>query len=263
MTMTDRTVLITGASSGVGRALARAVAARGGRVVAHGRDPDRLALVAGDVGGVAVTADLAAPDGAERFARAALDAVAGAGWPPLSVLVNNAAVQFTYTFADRNSAQAADDAAREVAVDLVAPVQATALLLPALREAARETGRPSAVVNVTSGLALAPKKTAAVYCAAKAGLRTFSKALRYQMEDEVAAGRPPVWVVEAMLPLVDTPMTAGRGTRVGKIPPEQAAAEVLDGLEAGRTEIGVGKARVFRRLHRWLPGTAERMLRDG
>ena len=121
----------------------------------------------------------------------------------------------------------------------------------------------SLVVFVTSGLALAPKKTAAGYGAAKAGLRTFAKALRYQLDDAARAGGPRVRVVDAMLPLVDTAMTAGRATRLAKISPEQAAAEIAAGLEAGRDEIHVAKAALFARLHRWAPRVAERMLRDG
>jgi short-subunit dehydrogenase involved in D-alanine esterification of teichoic acids len=129
--------------------------------------------------------------------------------------------------------------------------------------AAGLSGAPSLVVNLTSGLALAPKKTAAVYCVAKAGLRTFSKALRYQMQDAVQAGAPTVRGVDVMLPLVDTPMTAGRDTRVGKMDPESVAEDILSGLSRGSEEVYVGKASAFRLLHRWAPRWAERLLRDG
>lgn len=263
MTWSDQTVLVTGATSGVGRALAKALAARGAHVVVHGRDRRRLGEVAAEVGGAPVAVDLAETDGAERLAYAAREAVAEAEWPGLSVVVNNAAVQLNYRIADRDPEAVAADVAREVTVDLVAPAQLSALLLPDLREAARRPGAHAVIVNVTSGLALAPKASAPIYCAAKAGLRTFSKALRYQLEDEATAGGPVVHVVEAVLPLVDTPMTAGRESRVAKIAPEQAAAEILDAVAAGQAEVGVGKARLFRWLHRWVPGVAERMLRDG
>ena len=263
MTLAGRSVLVTGATSGVGWALAHTFAERGALVVAHGRDASRLAAVADATGGVALAADLAAPDGAHRLVYGALAAVTEAGGAPLSVVVHNAAVQGTYTFSNREPSDAARDAAVELVVDLVAPIQATALLLPTLREAARASRSPSAVVNVTSGLALAPKKTAAVYCGAKAGLRTFTKALRYQLEDEAAAGGAVVRAVEAMLPLVDTPMTAGRETRVAKISPERAAAEIVAGLERGDDEVRVAKAAAFARLHRWVPDVAERMLRNG
>jgi short-subunit dehydrogenase involved in D-alanine esterification of teichoic acids len=116
------------------------------------------------------------------------------------------------------------------------------------------------VVNVTSGLALAPKMTGAVYSATKAGLRTFTKALRYQMEAVWRDGGPDVRAVEAMLPLVDTPMTAGRGRR--KISGSAAAREILRGLDRERDEIYVGAARALRLLHRLLPGAAERLFRN-
>lgn len=258
MTLSGQTLLVTGATSGVGHALARRLAARGAHVVVHGRDERRLADVAREVGGTPVVADLAAPDGARRLADATLQAR-----PDLCGVLHNAAVQQNYLFAERPPADSAHALAQEIGVDLVAPLQTTALLLPALRDAAARTGRPSLVVFVTSGLALAPKKSAAGYCAAKAGLRTFAKALRYQLDDEVRAGGPRVRVVDAMLPLVDTPMTAGRATRLAKIPPEQAAAEIVAGLEGGRDEIHVAKAALFARLHRWAPRAAERLLRDG
>lgn len=263
MTWSGRTVLVTGATSGVGRALARCLAAKGALVLAHGRDIGRLEAVAAEVGGQPVRSELSTRDGATVLAESALATIARMGWPGLAVLVNNAAVQHTYLFTDRTPADHAEAVAHEAAVDFTAPMQLTALLLPALRDTARTTQTPSAVVYVTSGLALAPKKRAAVYCAAKAGLRTFSKALRYQMEDAAASGAPRVLVTEAMLPLVDTPMTAARTTRVAKISPAQAAAEIMMGLEREQAEIRVGKAALFARIHRWVPAVAERMLRDG
>jgi short-subunit dehydrogenase involved in D-alanine esterification of teichoic acids len=229
MTLSDRSVLVTGATSGVGRALAYAFAEHGAHVLVHGRDARRLTEVSAAV----------------------------------SVLVNNAAIQMNYLLTEQSPSQTAGAIAQELSVDLVALLQTTALMLPVLRSAAEHSGKPSVVVNVTSGLALAPKKTAAVYCAAKAGLRTFSKALRYQAQDATEAGAHAIRIVEAMLPLVDTPMTDERESRVGKMDPEAVAEEILSGMRSGCPEIYVGKARTLRLLHRWMPQWADRLLRDG
>jgi uncharacterized oxidoreductase len=66
--------------------------------------------------------------------------------------------------------------------------------------------------------------------------------------------------MEAMLPLVDTAMTAGRGS--GKISPEQAARELLRGLARNRPVVHVGKTRALVALHRLSPALAARLLRD-
>jgi uncharacterized oxidoreductase len=115
----------------------------------------------------------------------------------------------------------------------------------------------AAILNITSGLALAPKKSSPVYCATKAGLRSFTRALRYQCEDAL----PHVHVVEALPPLVDTAMTHGRGR--GKISPEACAAEIVAGLKAGRREIHVGKAKLLRAVIRLSPALGYRIMRDG
>ena len=113
------------------------------------------------------------------------------------------------------------------------------------------------IVNVTSGLALAPKQSSPVYCATKAGLRSFTKALRYQAQ----ARAPHVKVVEALPPLVDTDMTRGRGR--GKISAEACAAEIVAGMEAGRETIYIGKAKILRAIQGLSPSVAERLMRHG
>ncbi len=98
-------------------------------------------------------------------------------WPDLSILVNNAGVQIDMP------ATGIGDHGRmafrsEIAANLTAPVALCFGLTPVL---ARQ--REAAIVNISLGLAIAPKRTAPVYCATKAGLCTFSRALRYRCED--------------------------------------------------------------------------------
>lgn len=64
--------------------------------------------------------------------------------------------------------------------------------------------------------------------------------------------------MDVIPPVVETPMTAGRG----KIPPEEVAAATLAGLRRKKAEVVIGKVRVLRLVHRFLPAVAYRILRD-
>ncbi len=248
MRLDGRPALVTGGSSGVGYALCARLLRAGCPVLTCGRDADRLAAAAAALPGLrTVTADLATADG-----RAAVVAAVHEHLPGLALLVNNAAVQVTTDWYGRPATDVLHDADREIAVNFGAPLHLVAMLLPLL---ARDGD--TALVNITSGLAVVPKRSAPVYCATKAGLRAFTTSLRYQL----AAGAPGVRVVEAVLPLVDTPMTAGRGVR--KISADRAAAAILDGVTAGRDVVQVGAVRPFLLLNRLAPGLTARLLRDG
>ena len=169
-------------------------------------------------------------------------------FPTLNVLINNAGIQYNYDFAEASGQMSR--ISHEINVNLTAPVQLTALLLPHLL-----TRPEAAVVNVSSGLGLVPKRSAPVYCATKAGLHLFSKALGYQL-----AGTS-VRVMEVIPPLVDTPMTAGRGR--GKISPEQLVDEFLRGFARNQPEINIGKVGLLRLIQRLSPALADRILRNG
>lgn len=114
----------------------------------------------------------------------------------------------------------------------------------------------AAIVNITTGLALAPKKSSPVYCATKAGLRSFTRALRYQVEEFA----PHVQVQEVLPPLVDTRMTKGRGS--GKLSPEAVAETLVSAIERGTEECYVGKSRLLRLVMRVVPSVAYRILRS-
>ncbi|MFE9256103.1 SDR family oxidoreductase [Streptomyces sp. NPDC006879] len=234
--------LITGGTAGVGLALARQLAARGEPVLVCGRDRDRVATADALPGIEAVRCDLTS----EPEIHALLAHVRTRGG--LRMLVNNAAVQFDHLLHCDEPASLLRDADTEIATNLTAPVKLTALALGLMAHG-------GVLVNLTSALALTPKSSAPVYCATKAALRSYTTAVRYQL-----AGRG-IRVVEAVLPLVDTAMTAGRGT--GKISPDEAATALLRGLDRGTPVVLVGKARTLAALHRWAPALAARLLRDG
>lgn len=250
MDLRGATVLVTGATRGIGRALTHRLIAEGAHVVALARDAGRLAEMELACGGqlTAARVDLSRRDEVDA-AIAALPV----RHPGLSAVVNNAGVQVCGRFADGEAADRLGELRAEMALNLEAVVALCAGLLPHL------AGRPggAAILNVTSGLALAPKRSAPVYCATKAGVRAFTRALRYQCERDA----PSVRICEAVLPLVDTDMARGRGR--GKISADAAARRMVSGLKAGRAEIHVGKAALLPPLLRLAPGLAFRMLRDG
>jgi short-subunit dehydrogenase involved in D-alanine esterification of teichoic acids len=233
--------IVTGATSGIGRELARQLASAGVRVVAIGRNSDALcALAAHSDRVVTYRADLGEIDRLPALAARIV-----ADHPNVGCLINNAGVQCDLRLDDASCSLAA--MRREVDVNLVAPMVLTQSLLPHL-----QARRQSWIVNVTSGLGYAPKRTAAVYSATKAGLHLFTRALRVQMQGA------PVRVVEAVMPLVDTPMTAGRGG--GKLSAAEAARQLIDGVAAGQSELYIGKARWLPSLQRWAPGVLARTL---
>lgn len=167
--------------------------------------------------------------------------------PPFDIIINNAALQSPLALLDPRFDPAM--LMHEAGINLVAPARIAQALVPAM--IAR--GKPAAVANISSGLAFHPKTTTALYCATKAGLHSFSQSLRYQLEGT------PVRVIEAILPLVDTPMTAGRGS--GKMDAQSAAAAILDGVDSGRSEIHIGKAQLLRWLNMIAPAIPRAILK--
>lgn len=238
MTPDRHTVLITGGATGIGFALAQKFHAAGNRVILAGRRSETLRQAAERLDGITTeTADITQEQ--DR-------AVLVAKYPDLTVLVNNAGIQLNSPFAD----QSEGDIIRELDINFTAPMLLTHAFLPILRNKPH-----SAVVNVSSGLALVPKEAASVYCASKAALHSFSQTLRWQLE------HTGVKVFELMPPLVDTAMTEGRGK--GKISPEALAEEFWRAFLSDKYEIMGGKTKLLYRINRLFPKLAQRIMRKG
>jgi len=220
MKLSGNTVLITGGASGIGYALTKKFAERGNVVIVVGRDAEKLNRVRQEYPEVvAVQGDV----GAEEDRLAIVERLRQERLKP-NILVNNAGVQYNYRFDDREP-PAYGIMQGEIDINFVGPARLSALLIPFLKESLE-----SAIVNISSGLALAPKASAPVYCASKAALSLFSRALRYQLENS------SVKVFNVVTPIVDTDMTKGRGR--GKISPDEFAAAVMKGVERDKFSSG-------------------------
>jgi uncharacterized protein len=215
------TVLLTGATGGIGRSIARALAARGARVLLSGRRGDQLDQLRAELGDAeSLVADLA-----ERDAPAQLAERAGG----VDVLVANAALPATGRVEDF----APGEIDRALEVNLRGPVQLTRALLPGMLE--RRRGH----ILFVSSLAgkLAPMRSA-VYSATKFGLRGFAGGLR---EDLRGSGVGVTVVYPGFVS--EAGMFADAGVRlprwVGTATPEEVAAAVVRGIEKDRAEIDV------------------------
>ena len=164
--------LVTGASSGIGEAFARALAARGRRLVLVARRGDRLAYLARELGGdaaaLAVTLDLARPGAEDELA-----AKVSAAGIDIDLLVNNAGVGHTGHFQE----EPLDRLLGMVDLNVRSVVALTRRFLPAMVER-----RNGAIVNVVSMSAFQPVPFLATYAATKAFVLSLTEALATELE---------------------------------------------------------------------------------
>jgi short-subunit dehydrogenase len=244
-------MLITGASQGIGLALAEAAARRGVKVIAAARSADLLAQLAARVrvaGGAieTVVADVTSPDDRRRMAEAAERAFGG-----LDILVNNAGIGATGHFADCGS-----ERLRQIfEVNVFGTTETTRICLPLLKR-----GTKPAIVNISSIAAKRGIPARSEYSASKFAVQGFSEALRA----ELAKDGIDVLVVNPGL--TQTNFSKNMIEQKAKVPmdhlrgmtPEAVAAATLRAIERGRNETTLtGKGKLLVLVSRFFPRLAD------
>jgi uncharacterized oxidoreductase len=232
MRLTGNTILITGGGSGIGRGLAVAMHRADNRVIIAGRRADALRAVADANPGMEfLRLDVSDTGGIHRF----VDRVQR-DFPDLNVLVNNAGAMALEDVASADPSTAS----AVMNTNLLGPMVLTSLLLPTLRTHAR-----GAIINVTSALAFVPLAMAPTYSATKAGLHSYTEALRFQLRDK------GIQVIEVAPPRVETEMD-GPGGDGYTVTVDDFVAQVIAQLaaEPEATEIVVDAARALRNAER-------------
>jgi short-subunit dehydrogenase len=227
MELTGKTVLLTGATGGLGRAIAKALADRGARLIVSSRKPQELEELVASLSGSGhrtIVSDLAE-------AGAAMALLADAG--PIDVLVANAALPAS----GKLDSFTAEQVHRALRVNLEVPVQMTRELIPAFT--ARGSGH---FVYISSISGKAATARASLYAATKFGLRGFALCLRDDL-------RPAGIGVSVVSPgaISGAGMFADSGAAapplIGTGKPEQVGAAVVSAIERNRGEVTVAPLR--------------------
>jgi NAD(P)-dependent dehydrogenase (short-subunit alcohol dehydrogenase family) len=254
----DKVIAVTGAASGIGRALALALARRGVRVALADRDASGLAETRQQLGNahhVADVFDVRDSSGWQKFADMTV-----AAFGHVDGLVNNAGLSVVAPFADMDD----DDFSLVMDVNFKGVVQGTRTFLPLVR------ARPQAwIVNISSVFGLMAFPAQSAYCASKFAVRGFTETLRL----ELAESDPAIQVICVHPGGIDTNVmrnarfvssgAAGPAThdaaidmfrRNTRTSPDQAAEVIVKAMESGQVRVRIGPdARFIDRLARLLP----------
>lgn len=162
-----KTVVITGAGAGLGRALAKGFAEEGNRVVLLGRTGAKVEKVAGEIGAnaLAITCDIGSPESVRQaFTRI------GEETPVIDVLINNAGVYEPYFVKDATDEQIAG----AIQANLAGPIYCCRAAIPLMDKGCQ-------IINVSSETVGLPHAMFALYQSSKAGLERFDEALRAEL----------------------------------------------------------------------------------
>jgi len=238
---------VTGASSGIGRALALELAGRGADVIISARRQERLESLAAEIRAVGRRAEFVVGDLTDARVRQAVLDAANQHLGGLDLLVNNAGVAALGPFEDANP-----DRLRQIfEVNFFSLVELTRAALPLLKR-----GRRPLVVNVGSILGHVAIPHLSEYCAAKFAVRGFSDALRAELHGRgvdvllVSPATVETEIWERMLE--ETAPTAWRSPR--GLTPEAVAVATVRAIRSNRREVLPGlEAKAFNLVQRLCP----------
>lgn len=217
--------LITGASSGLGAALAKRLSSAGTRLSLLARDHDRLSAVAADCVAAGAETEICVCDVTDGEAMERSIALCDDKLP-IDLVVANAGIGGAASLAI-NGSETSVSARQIIETNLIGVINTIAPLAP--RMAARQRGRV-VIVSSVAGLVGLPQSPS--YCASKAALQTYAVSLRRMLA--------PVGVqVSVVVPgFIDTPMSASLPLAKPLMwTAEKAAATIAEGIRTGRREI--------------------------
>ena len=253
MKLESRRVLLTGATGGIGRVVARRLLEAGAHVLLVGRDEAALGELLRSFAFAGDRVDVYAADLTQRTARADLCEEAWQWHGGIDVLINNAGVNPFSMYEDL----APEQLDETLAINLLAPMHLCRALLPWLR-----TRESAAIVNVGSVFGAIGLPGYVAYSATKFAIRGFSEALRRELADSriVVKHLAPRATRTAMNPCAVEKMNSH--LKVAMDPPERVARELISLLERRRHTSIVGwPEKFFVKVNALFPGVVDRAVR--
>jgi len=229
--MTPRTILITGATSGIGLGLATRLHAQGHRLILTGRRQALLDdVTAAHPGMTGIANDITDP-----AQIAALAARLAKDHPDLSVVIHNAGIMQPEKLALGQTSLSISEAA--IATNLLGPIRLTHALMPQLL--AQPTAR---IITVSSGLAFVPLALTPTYSATKAAIHSWTQSLRFQLDATT------IRVHELAPPAVQTDLMPGQRNSPHAMPFDAFIDEVMSilGQDPVPDEILVERVKFLR-----------------
>ncbi|MEH2169608.1 MAG: SDR family NAD(P)-dependent oxidoreductase [Nostoc sp.] len=243
MKTNGNTVLITGGSSGVGLAIAKAFLNLNNQAIICGRNQQKLAQASQTCPGLhTFVCDITKPNEVREMFTAIRSQFGN-----LNILINNAGTIRFYDFI--HDEDAFINGEQEIQTNLLGTLSVTKAALPLLLKT-----EESAIVTISSIVALVPSPKMLIYSSTKAALHSFSCSLRQQLQ------QTSVKVFEVMPPFVDT--EAVKQINTSKVSPTEVAEALIKGLRTNNYEIRIGPAKALYFAHRFSPITAENILKQ-
>ena len=250
----DKRVIITGASSGIGRELAKQLSAEGCRLIINARRKDRLEELAAELSGSATSCVIVDGDVTERSVRDRMLGAAQENFGGLDILINNAGIGAMGRFDE-----ATEDRMREIfEVNFFAVCEFIRESLPLLK-----AGHEPVIVNLSSVLGHRAVPLKSEYCASKFAIHGFSDAIRAELSQDgidLLLVSPSTTDSEFFDAAIDD-STKRDWKKGGAMSPEVVASRTLRAIKKRRHEIILTfGGRILVWLDRMIPGIANRII---
>lgn len=243
MKLQNNTILITGGTGGFGFEFASKLIALGNTVIITGRNMQKLQEVKKQLPAVHIIQS----DVSKAEDITSLYEKVTSQFPQLNILINNAGEMRKISLHHQHERT---DITREIEINLMGPIRMVQQFLPHLKKQPR-----AVILNVSSGIALMPFPISPIYSASKAGLRSYTQALRVQLK------KTDIKVIELLAPGSTTALNDKFVNEDGFNPkalmaPDKIVAAAIKGMQQDKEEVYPGLAKIMRIISRVAPKLA-------